>query len=113
MSRSWVLDDHFDAAEVSDCMPDNPNVWSDGSCVTDDLAGISVAGSGFFSTESSMAWNVRTWGYLDDVALGEGGGEEGCRLFCSVPGPLQSVQKAELWGSYLSIASLYPGVCWC
>ena len=46
------LMDGFDAAEVADCMPDDPNVWSDGSCVTDDLAGIAVAGAGAFSTET-------------------------------------------------------------
>ena len=47
-SRGWVLDNHFDATEVADCMPDDPNMWSDGSCVTDDLADVSVAGSGVF-----------------------------------------------------------------
>ena len=55
-----------------------------------------------------MAWNVRTWGHLDDVALGEGGGGEGCRLFCSVPGPLQSVQRAELWGVILALQACTP-----
>ena len=44
-------------------MPDHPNMWSDGSCVTDDLADVSVAGSGVFSTESVMAWTVRNWGH--------------------------------------------------
>ena len=29
-----------------------PNVWSDGRCVTDDLADISVAGAGVFSDQS-------------------------------------------------------------
>ena len=33
--------------------------------------------------------------------------EQSCRGFCSVPGPLQSVQRAELWGGY----SCSAGVC--
>ena len=76
-----------DAAEVADFMPDDLNVWSDGSCVTDDLAIISVAGAGVFSVESGMAWHSWNWGHLDDVPLENGLGGEGCLLFCGVPGP--------------------------
>ena len=103
--RVWVLDEHFDAAEVADCMPDNHNMWSDGSCITDDLADISVAGSGVFSTESGMAWNIRTWGHLDDVPLEGQDGREGCRVLCSVPGPLQ---RAELWRVILALQACTP-----
>ena len=28
-----------------------------------------------------------------------------CRGFCSVPGPLQSVQRAEMWGVILALQS--------
>ena len=60
LRRTWVLDDHYDAAEVAEYVPDNRNVGSDDSCVTDDLlAEVSVAGAGFFSNESGMAWNTR------------------------------------------------------
>ena len=48
-------DEHYHEADVAECMPDHPNMWSDGSCVTDDMANISVAGSGVFSTEAGMA----------------------------------------------------------
>ena len=37
-----------------------------------------------------------------DTALPDGGGEA-CRLYCSVPGPLQSVQRAELWGVLVAL----------
>ena len=80
------MEGQYDAAEVADFMPDGPNVWSDGSCVTDDLAIISVAGAGVFSVESGMAWHSWNWRHLDDVPLENGLGGEGCRLFCSVPG---------------------------
>ena len=55
-----------------------------------------------------MAWNVRTWGHLDDVPLEGQDGGEGCRVLCSVPGPLQSVQRAELWGVILALQACTP-----
>lgn len=48
LSRSWVFDELYDAEEVSGQMPDHPSVWSDGSCVLDELAEVSVAGTGVF-----------------------------------------------------------------
>ena len=41
-----------------------PIVWSDGSCVTDDLAEVSVAGAGVFSEESGMAWSASCCGSI-------------------------------------------------
>ena len=72
-------DDHYD-------MPGNPNVWSDGSCVTDDLASISVAGAGAVSDQSGVAWHSGRWRHLDVVPLenGLGGGERGMGVASSV-----------------------------
>ena len=39
----------------------------------------------------------RSWRHLDLTQLGHGNGVGCCRGFCSVPGPLQLVQRAELW----------------
>ena len=33
------------------------------------------------------------------------GAVQSCRGFCSVPGPLQSVQRAEMWGVILALLS--------
>ena len=47
----------------------------------------------------SISGRVVRWGHVDgirpdlDLAC--------CRVFCSVPGPLQSVQRAETWGVIL------------
>ena len=41
-------------------------------------------------------------GHIDD-GLHENGIVSSCRGYCSVPGPLQSVQKAELWGVILAL----------
>ena len=60
-----------------------------------------------------MAWNVRLWGHMDDVPLEGQIGGEGCRVIVSVPGPLQSVQRAELWGVILALqacTSVFVGV---
>ena len=52
----------------------------------------SSSGAGFFAHQSDHNWSARTWGQVDrlhsvDVSLSLSG------VFCSVPGPLQSVQK--------------------
>ena len=42
-------------------------------------------------------------GHVDGVRAD--GGVSSCRDFCSVPGPLQSVQRAEMWGVILALQS--------
>ena len=38
-----------------------------------------------------------------DEDVGEDAVVSACRGFCSVPGPLQSVQRAEFWGVILAL----------
>ena len=45
----------------------------------------------------------RRWGHVDSVR--RGGELLSCRGFCSVPGPLQSVQRAEMWSVILALQS--------
>ena len=46
-------------------------------------------------------WKDRRWGHVDHVRpVGE---VQSCRGFCSVPGPFQSVQRAEMWGVILAL----------
>ena len=78
-------------------VPDAPNVWTDGSLVQDQVSGASSTGSGFCAHLPSVYWNHRRWGHMDKIRSGVGEVQP-CRGFCSVPGPLQSVQRAELWG---------------
>ena len=40
-------------------------------------------------------WGDRRWGHVDHVR--HEGEVQSCRGFCSAPGPLQSVQRAEVW----------------
>ena len=95
----WSLPDGFDADEVSARMPDSSEVWSDGSMVLDSVTGVSAAGAGMFAHQSEFCWRDRRWGHVDRVqSIGVG---HSCRAFVFVPGPLQTVQRAELWGSFL------------
>ena len=60
-------------------------------------------GAGFFAHQSGNYWSDRRWGHVDGVR--PGGNASSCREFCSVPGPLQSVQRAEMWGVFLALQS--------
>ena len=53
------------------------------------------------------------WGHIDLLPNEVQHVVEKCRPFCSVPGPLQSVQSAEIWGVVLSLqaaAAVHVGV---
>ena len=99
----WDLPDGFDADEVSARMPDSPDIWSDGSLVMDSVTGVSAAGAGMFAHQSESCWRDRRWGHVDRVQ--SVGVDHSCRAFVSVPGPLQTVQRAELWVVILALQS--------
>ena len=99
----WSLPDGFDADEVSARMPDAAKVWSDGSLVLASVTGVSAAGAGMFAHQSELCWSVAGGVMLIAfspimwlILVG----------FLSVPGPLQTVQRAELWGSFLLFSLL-------
>ena len=96
--RDWVLLDHFVDNVVSSDVSDHPDVWIDGSFVLDELSGVGVGGCGVYSSRSGAGW----FGHLEWLPLGDLGVER-CVLFDSVRGPLQSVQRAELWGVILAL----------
>ena len=62
-----------------------------------------MVGSGFFAHQSENCWSSRRWGHVDRVR--PEGEVPSCRGFCSVPGPLQSVQRSEMWGVILALQS--------
>ena len=92
----WGPPDGYDQVEVASLVPDHPNVWSDGSLVLDKVTGVSSSGLGFFAHQSANLWDDFRWGHVDRVQSDDG--FPSCRGFISVPGPLQSVQRAEMWG---------------
>ena len=100
LTAEWSSPDGFDAVGAASQMPD---VWTDGGLVLDQVTGVPSSGAGFFANQSDDCWKERRWGHVDHV-LSEGE-VHSCRGFCSVPGPLQSVQRAEMWGVILALQS--------
>ena len=84
-------------------LPASPNIWTDGSLVIDRVTGVSSAGAGFFAHHPVSCWDHRCWGHVDPVR--PVGDLRCCQGFCAVPGPLQSVQRAEMWGVILALQS--------
>ena len=103
MITEWSPPAEYDRVGVASMDPDQPNVWSDGSLVLDQVTGVSSSGAGFFAHQADDCWGSRRWGHVDRVR--PEGAVSSCRGFCSVPGPLQSVQRAELWGVILALQS--------
>ena len=66
------------------------------------MSGVSCAGAGCFTYRVSRLWASLKWGHWDDD-VGDDSLVSACRGFCSVPGPLQTVQRAELWGVILAL----------
>ena len=106
MVSAWSPPDGYDQVAVSCLVPDHPNVWTDGSLVLVSVPGISSSGAGFFANHAASFWDVRSWGQVDLIY--PAGNFPSCRGFCSVPGPFQSVQRAELWGVMLALQSSGP-----
>ena len=72
-----------------------------------------VGGCGVYSLRSGAGWFGRRWGHLELLPPDGNFGLEPCVLFDSIRGPLQSVQRAELWGVILPLqcsSSVHLGV---
>ena len=88
----------FDVEGAARRVADEPDVWTDGTLVDDEMSGISSAGAGCFTFRVRRVWACH---WDDDV--GDGSVFSDCRGFCSVPGPLQTFQRSELWGVILAL----------
>ena len=57
------------------------------------------------AAEVGFQWEARRlgWERLGLPVLSNSAGPRSCRGFCSVPGPLQTVQRAEFWGAVLAV----------
>ena len=67
-----------------------------------EVPGVSSAGASCFTFGDRRLWSCWSWGHWDDDVR-DGSVVSACRGFCSVPGPLQTVQRAELWGVILAL----------
>ena len=93
--RAWNVDRRFFDTLESSVLADNPDVWTDGSLVADDLTG-SACGAGIHAHASGSCWFHRRWRHLDLLPRDGDLGVERCTVFDSIPGPLQTAQRAEL-----------------
>ena len=94
--EDWAGAGDFVSGTGSGALSVNPDVWTDGSLVRDEVAG-TCGGAGVFALVSGASWFHRSWWHLDMLPPDEDSGTERCRLYLSVPKPLQTVQRAELW----------------
>ena len=86
----------------------NPDVWTDGSLVRDKFSGICCGGAGVFAFLSGAAWFHRSRGHLELLPPDVNLGSERSVLYFSVPGALQTVQRAELWGVIAALQASRP-----
>ena len=95
----WQLPVGFDAEGAARRVAAELNVWTDGSLVEDQGLWCFFCWGGLLhlSLHSSL-------GELEvDEDVGEDAVAGACWGFCSVPCPLQSVQRAEFWGVILAL----------
>ena len=106
MIDQWVMDDEFDGEDTAQ-IPLSPTPGPKVVKPKTPISKIETAGSGVFGTVWRVAWKCRTWGHLDFMTDGDAQHEDSSKVFPSIPGPLQTVQRTELWGV---IHSLKPFV---
>ena len=90
---------------VASRISDEPDVWTDDSYVSHDLFGVGAGGCGVYAHRSRSSLFQRRWGNLDLLPADGSLSVERCALFDSVRAPLQSVQRAEMWGVLLALQS--------
>ena len=98
----WQLLAGFDVGGAAQRVADEPDVWTDDCLIDDKISGVSSAGAGCFTFRDRRLWDCWNWGHWDDD-VHDGSVVSACRGFLSVPGPLQTVQRAELWGVILAL----------
>ena len=98
---AWTPPEYWDASDIALEVPDDPNVWTDGSREDfSSLGGFEVAGAGVYLPASEIAFENSVWGTVEEYGDAR---LERCRAFLPVPGVLQTVQRAEFWGTILAM----------
>ena len=66
---------------------------------------LSVAGAGVYLPAPELAFESAVWGVAEEYGDAR---LERSRAFMPVPGPLQTVQRAEFWGAIIALQSYWP-----
>ena len=122
-SGSWTPFEYWDADDIALEMSEHPTNWTDGSREDfSSVGGFEVAGAVYLPA-AEVAFDSSVWRTAEvygDARL------ERCRAFLPVPGVMQTVQRAELWGTNVAMQVYWPfiwvlmtlmllgllGVCW-
>ena len=105
-SAFWTPPDHWDADDIALEMSHTPNTWTDSS--REDFSssgGFEVAGAGVYEPASELAFEGSVWGTAEEYGDAR---RERCRAFMSVPGVVQTVQRAEFWGAIVAMQAYWP-----
>ena len=104
LTGSWTPPEYWDAADVALEMPEHLNIWTDGSREDfSSIGGFEIAGAGVYLPASELAFEGLIWGTAEEY-----GRLERCRAFLPVPGVMQTVQRAELWGAIIALQAYWP-----
>ena len=105
-SEEWV------ARVKSGALCANPDAWTDGSLVRDEVSGVCCGGGGVFAVASASSWFRRSWGHLELLPPDRDRGTERSWLYFSVPRPLQTAQRAALWRVIAALEASKPVSSW-
>ena len=98
--------DHDDVDDMIDDVPDFPNIWTDGSREPIPHLDFEIAGAGAFVHSPAIIFDSCHWGHAHDLDAPHEGSSH---IFSGIPGPIQSVQRAEYWGVILALQA-YSGI---
>ena len=106
--NGWSITEDWVASVRSGGLSASPDVWTDCSLVRDEVSGVCSGGAGVFSFASGSCWFRRSWGHLELLPPESDTDSERSWLYFSVPKPLQTVQRAELWGVIAALQASKP-----
>ena len=98
--------DQNDAQYMADDVLDDPNIWTDGSREPIPHLDIEIAGAGAFIHSPAIVFDSHHWSHFQDL---DDLHESSSHIFAGIPGPIQSVQRAEYWGVILALQT-YSGI---
>ena len=98
--------DQDDVQDMIDDVPVAPNIWTDGSREPIPHLDVEIAGAGAFVHSPAIIFDSHHWGHAQDL---DDPHEGSSHIFSGIPGPIQSVQRAEYWGVILALQA-YSGI---
>ena len=108
----WAGSEEFVSGTSSGRPANDPDVWTDGSLVRDDVAGFCCGGAGVFADKSGEAWFRRTWGHLELLPPEDGLGNGRCRLFWVGSSAFAVCSKSGALGGYPGTTGRYTYSSW-